>query len=58
MRKSENSIMKEVRERALDTIQNAVPERTLRTRSFVALSILEKTCSGRLIWALMELGKL
>lgn len=57
-RKTGSQEMTAVRERALSTAQNALPGTTLQTRSTAALFILQKTCSGRLIWALMELGKL
>jgi hypothetical protein len=50
--------MSAVRERASSTMQNALPGTTLQIRSAAALFILQKTCSGRLIQALMELGKL
>ena len=57
VRKTATQAMKKVRERALSTIRNAVPDRILRTRSLAALTTLEKSCLGSLIWALMELGK-
>jgi hypothetical protein len=57
-RKTGTQEMNALRERAFSTTQNAVPGTTLQTRSTSALIILQKTCSGRLIWALMELGKL
>jgi hypothetical protein len=57
-RKTGAQEMAAVRERALSIIHNALPGTTLRTRSSAALFVLQQTCSGRLIWALLELGKL
>jgi hypothetical protein len=47
-----------VRKRALSSIQNAFPGTKLQTRYTAALFMLKKVCSGRLIWAFTELGKL
>jgi len=47
-----------VRERALSSIHNALPGTTLQTRYTSALFMVKKVCSGRLIWAFTELGKL
>lgn len=47
-----------VRERALSSINNALPGTTLQTRYKDALFTLKKVCSGRLIWTFTELGKL
>ncbi|PSN35590.1 hypothetical protein C0J52_18716, partial [Blattella germanica] len=55
VRKTGTQAMIAVRERALSISRNAFPGLTLQTRSIAALRTLEKTCSGRLIWALMEL---
>jgi len=57
-RKTGTREMVAVRERALSSIHNALPGTTLQTRYTAALFMVKKVCSGRLIWAFTELGKL